>query len=362
MQWIADTIFSVPTLRAFTPRIISRTALELMRRSAVFLEYTSTGSDGRVGWIELQNKLEAFSLFEYVDFELGAETTDTLLKLVAGASRLGRYRSIWAMEGVGHHYANLQCRSGRIPDKLLHEESTGGLPPASLVPLHTGMGLALAEGVLGSVDREPAKCSEFIDTLMRLCRENSREGYAGAAFEALGLVARILYPRLIEAINHYLSQNNTLLAYFWHGIGRGTYFSPEYLLPFCSKPWQAVEMGQREAPHETGRRNTLAGLAWALTLVNIRHPEIIAAFLKYHAAQVSTNDAFANGVCSALVVWRQVSPEDPYIEALQRYVPPDGYSPPPGLWNQCVTQSCHRALSYQQVPMQTAIGEVFRYQ
>lgn len=362
MQWNAGAIFNVLTLRALTPRIISMSALELMRQSAAALHYASTDWDARAAWIEFQNKIEAFSLFEYVDFELGVDRNASLQDLVLQASRLDSYRSVWAMEGLGHYCASLHCRSGQFPARLFSEEHTRSLPPGSLIPLHTGMGLALAENVLGPAAGQPENLSGLIDTFTSLCRDNAQEGYAGAVFEALGLVARTLYPGLIEPVQKHLSRNETLLAYFWHGVGRGSYFNVENFPPFCSALWNSIDVFQNKTCCGLGRRNMLSGLGWALTLVNIRHPEVMETFLKHHGAQVATDEVFANGVSSALVIWRQISPQGPYIKALQSYVPRNADAAFLELWNYCVTQSCDRALSYQESLPGTAVSEVFRYQ
>jgi hypothetical protein len=364
MQWIAETIYSILRWRAFPPRYMLRSALEMLRQSAEVLQSLSAAPDGRAVWNELQNKIEAFSLFEYADSELGVTGKPdlSLQEIVLRAFQLGPYRSVWAMEGVGRYYANLHSFPGQIPDKLLCEENTRGLPTASLIPLHTGMGLALAECALELLSRPPANDFRLIDKFAQLCRDNSRDGYAGAAFEALGLVARNLYPQLIAGIDSYLSRDGVLLAYFWHGIGRGIYFNPGNFPPFCSAPWTALEMCRCEPHHETGKRNAMAGLAWALTLVNIRHPEIISTFLRYHGAEVAQDDAFANGVRSATVVWRDISPGDFYLDALQTYVPDDADSFLLELWNRCVAQSCLESLSYQRVPVpKRAISDVFCY-
>lgn len=122
-------------------------------------------------------------------------------------------------------------------------------------------------------------------------------------------------------------------------------------------------MCRHEPAHQLGRQNAIAGLAWALTLVNIRHPEVLAAFLQHHGTEVAKDDAFANGVCSAMVVWREVSPGDPYLDALQTYVPENAKSFLLELWNRCVTQSCLQSLSYQRASVpKRAISDVFRYQ
>jgi hypothetical protein len=216
MQWVVNTIYSMLRWRAFPPRYIFRLALEMARQSAAVLQSAST-PDGYAVWSELQNKIEAFSLFEYADSELGVAGHPgvPLHELVSRAFQLGPYRSVWAMEGLGYCYAGLHSHGG-----LFCEDKTSRLPAASLVPLHTGMGLAFAQRVLESMSGNQSRDFTLLDKFAQLCRDNSQNGYAGAAFEALGLVTRNLYPHLVPVVDAYLSQSEVFLAYFWHGIGR----------------------------------------------------------------------------------------------------------------------------------------------
>src|SRR5262249_30598697 len=145
---------------------------------------------------------------------------------------------------------------------------------------------------------------------VQLCRANSLPQYWPIAFEALGLVVRNLYPGLIAPLDRYFSnRDEDLLAYFWHGIGRGTYFLPADSLPHWSAPWQGFGTCL-QAPHELGQRNAVAGFAWAMALVNLRQPEIVAAFLERHGTNANKDDAFANGIFSAAAVWLNCAPQD----------------------------------------------------
>jgi hypothetical protein len=334
--------------------------LEMVGQTASAIQFLSAEPDSCAVWSELQNKIEVFSLFEYADSELGLISNPglQLREVVHRAFQLGSYHSVWAIEGVGHHYASLH-----FPGKFLGDDNIPKLPAASLIPLHTGMGLALAEYLLESIRKCPANGAELIRAFAHLCWSNSCSGYAGAVFEALGLVARSLYPNLMPALDEYLSPMETLVSYFWHGVGRGVYLHPINSLPLCSAPWKALEMCQSEPPHEAGRQNAVAGLAWALTLVNIRHPEVLAAFLRWHGREVADSEAFANGMWSSMAVWRDVSPGDIYLNVLERYVPNNAGALLAQQWKQCVTQSCRQSLSYQMVhASKRVISDLFRYQ
>jgi hypothetical protein len=345
-----------------TPRYIIKTALDMAQQSAQVLSRLDPYADGKIAWDEFKNKVQAFSLFQFVDsaLDLSPRGDRSLLELVDRAAKLGDYSSVWAIEGLGNYYANLQLRRGAFPDHLLSGNQSG-MPSARLMPLHTGMGLALAESVLGAMSEESPYETGLLSQFLLLCRSNSQEGYWGAVFEALGLVARNLYPHLVSSIDLYLRQNNEeLLAYFWHGIGRGIYFAPTNFLPFRSAPWKAVDMCLHEPPHELGKRNAVAGLAWALSLVNIRQPEILAAFLKCHEPNMGEADAVANGICSAMMIWLDSAPNDRYLTAMARYEP-DSSLPP--VWKKYVRQSCTLASHYYSVlKSQKRLGELFRYQ
>ena len=75
-------------------------------------------------------------------------------------------------------------------------------------------------------------------------------------------------------------------------VGRAIYFSARYFLPWTRIPWASIA---GEAPHEIGRQNIISGLAWAITLVNMRHPAVMERLITEHQGELD-KDAFANGV------------------------------------------------------------------
>ncbi|MCA1636429.1 MAG: hypothetical protein LC802_22745 [Acidobacteria bacterium] len=360
---------SLRILDALTPRAMMKAAFEVMQLSAETFRLLTPGQDGRVAWQEFRNKLQAYDLFGHVDFTLrlpeGVELP--LAELVARASALETYRAVWATEGVGHYFAENRRRKEGALRGLLGEENTRGLPPHCLIALHTGMGLSLAECALSSANARGSD-SDVQPVLRRfdtLCRDNSREGYTGATFEALGLVARNLYPHMIPAIDgHLRTLGEELLGYFWHGVGRGIYFAPTNFLPFGSSPWWAVKMTEEEPPHELGRLNALSGLAFALTLVNIREPEILEAFLRHHGDRLSAGGAILNGITSSLVVWCASTRDDPYLAWLSQHRPARRAPGVSELWETWVSRACEdaRRRFYPALTEHRALGEVFRYQ
>src|SRR5207247_3295386 len=133
------------------------------------------------------------------------------------------------------------------------------------------------------------------------------------------LVARNLYPHLVSPIDRLLLQTDERLdGLFWHGVGRALYFAPTNFLPCGTSLLRAIQMTQREPAHSLGRLNALAGLVWAATLVNIRHPEIMENFINTHGDQFSMWEPFYNGVTSSIVVWQDSARDDTSVSQFCR--------------------------------------------
>ena len=359
---MVDSMYDALTLDAFTPRGALRTTFRALRQSAEALRLLAPGRDSSCAWQELKNKLQAFELFEHVDWVLRVGNRPALAELVEKASALDSYLAVWAYEGVGHYFAEVLAEQPETPTHLLTGPAVTALRPGSLAPLHAGMGLSFADRVL---KRLQPQCSvsevrEALSNFEMLCEMNSQPGYGGAAYEALGLVCRNLYPQLLATIDEQLSAlGEDKVGYFWHGVGRAVYFAPTGFMP-CASSQRQYERTQTEPPHDLGRLNATAGFAWALTLVNIRHPEIIEAFLKRYGSQLCLNDAFSNGVASSVLIWHDSAPNDPHIAGLLRYRPAPDVSES---WNAQVKAPCEEALRsyYEALKESGRLGEVFRY-
>ncbi len=348
-----------------TPRLAVRTLFQIMQDSAGIVELITPHHDGQIAWRELQNKLQSFYLFEHVDsvLSISGRAEPSLPELLDRASRLGPFFSVWATEGLGHYYSDWHLSHGSLPDQLLSGPRAPYLPPASLIPLHAGLGLSFVESLLRATDKGQLDAAAVVSTLIQFCHNNVQRGFQGEVWEALGLAARNLYPHLVAAIDLLLSRiDSALQAYFWHGVGRAIYFAPTNFLPFRNAPWKAVQMCLVEPSHSLGKRNALAGFSWALTLVNLRNPEVMATFLKHHWKDIVHSDAFANGVCSAIVVWHDSAPSDDDLDAFYRYEPPKSDPSLIDLWHKYVTQTRNDALRYHRVlAKHNALGEIFRY-
>lgn len=363
---IVDFMYDVFTLEAFTPRTLTKMTLDVMGRSADLFGTLTANPNDRAAWLEFKNKMEAFDLFEHVDSALGfrSKSAASLPELIEKASARGPFFSVWVTEGLGHYYAETVCDQTETPRSLLSDQNSGRLPSTSLAPLHAGMGLSFANRALKRVRAQSSEqeIRAALEEFIALCRDNSSPGYLGAACEPLGFVARNLYPQMIQPIDRQLSVcEGDLLGYFWHGVGRAIYFAPTNFLPSKNSTRRGLELCLQEPPHLVGRLNALAGFVWALTLVNIRQPEILESLLRLHCEQFSESDAFSNGISSAIVIWRDSTRDDSYIVRLSEHQPSD-----PSLieaWNELIAGAASDAVQiYPSLKRHDSVGEAFRYQ
>ncbi len=361
---MAELMCNPLTSLAFTPRGMMKLSFDMMQLSAAAVRWLAPWRETRRGLQEFENKLEAFNLFVHVDSVLANTSQGEvyLPELIGKAEALEPYRAVWATEGLGYYLATRISEQGEAPRNLLNDRRED-LPARSLAALHAGMGLAIANRLMKTIRprSHESEIRRVLDQFVMVCRENSRADYVGAAYESLGLVTRNLYPQMIPQLDQELGKiDEDLVGYFWHGVGRGIYFAPTNFLP-DGNSGRAVKMTCQEPPHELGRRNALAGLAWAITLVNIRHPEILESFLKHHGHQLGDRDAFINGVSSSVMIWRDSTVDDPSLEAFCNYQPDSSDRTLVERWEEMVRRPCLRALEhvYPALKARRRLGEVF---
>jgi hypothetical protein len=359
-----DLMYSALTFEAFTPRRVMKLGLDLMSQSAAAIRVLAPWPEIRLASLEFQNKVETFDLFEHVDatVHIPAGGEVRLPNLIEQIKNLDTFRAVWANEGLGHYVAEMVWQQCGPPRNLLTDE-TDELPGNTLAALHAGLGLSFANRALKAIASKTDKSEirRALDQFFALCRDNSKAGYAEAAYEALGLTARNLYPHLVPAVDQQLSEmGEDLRGYFWHGVGRAIYFAPTNALPDGHSSARELKMTFAEPPDETGRRNALAGLAWALTLVNIRHPDVLEGFLRRHRDQLIHDEAFANGVGSSVLIWRDSTGDRPPLTTFCKFEPDDPEMS--ACWEQLVGRPCRDALNhYVNLKKHRALGEVFRY-
>jgi hypothetical protein len=356
------------TTEALDPGNVMRTMIDSALRSPELLRLAVPGRTSRVAWTELRNKVEAFGLFATADTAVGfnRQSGFDLLDAVRRVTALEPYPGLWTTEGLGYYYAVAALQTAERPERLLSGRLADQLPARCLVPLHTGMGLAIALKMLLEFSKRSsrAEVGDMLAAYLKLCRDNAREGYTDAVIEALGLIAKIVRPRLLFTLDEQLLATDPEMAGpFWHGVGRGLYFSLGNILPCGSVLWPSLRKARAEPPHDLGRDNAVAGFAWAVTLVNIRDPEVLEMLLRRQGAEIPDTGAFANGVNSAATVWYDWAPETPYLAQLCRYRPKHADPHFMETWNQNAASYCDGVLTenYNVLTQRGRLGDLFEF-
>ena len=285
-------------------------AIEMMQQSARLVGSFIPGRGFFWDWPELDNKIEAFRLFQSADRVLHLPVDRMPLdEVVDRALAEHNFRAIWILEGVGY----IKGTSSRADVKgLLTEGSGARLPGRAMISLHAGMGTAFGEKFLGELGARPSvtQIQEAIERFLTACRANCRPGWADATVESLGLVVRLLYPNLLPTVSAEMGKLSPgLRTLFWHGVGRSLYFQPLNFLPLAGSPRRMLYSAGQESALPDDRHNVLAGLIWAVTLVNLSQPVVIRSAASA-CAELKMKDEFVNGFISALMAWRNMAPED----------------------------------------------------
>jgi len=317
------------------PERLAAAALGMMRLGAEVMGGAIPG-EARSEWRELGNKLHAFEWFTFAGPRLGrgAAERDLLARCAERAAALpDAYTGLWAMEGLGYAFPG---GAGGAP---------AGLSARAAVPLSTGSALAVAEGLLAQLERGGEADHEVVQGWLERCGGGPSPGAHALAVEALGLVARTLHPWRLARLDQLLAAADPVLPeYLWHGVGRGLYFAPMHLLPWSGGCRRAFAKASDEPPREAGRRNAVAGLAWALTLVNVRSPEVVEGALAACGEEVDAGQAaVANGAASALQVWRQWAGADGLLARFLAYRPAGAGRAE--RWRRRVVDPCREALA-----------------
>jgi hypothetical protein len=79
-----------------------------------------------------------------------------------------------------------------------------------------------------------------------------------------------------------------------------------------------MKMCLSEPRHEAGKRNAISGFCFALTMVNLRQPEILDALFKHHATQAL---ACVDGIKAAIAAWDVSGGEIEMVERIAEYRP-----------------------------------------
>lgn len=362
-------------LDMLNPRQTVKSTATMMQWSREMAKSVGPGQAGRLAWQELRNKLTVFNLVYNIPktLNLPAEPPyPPLSELVGRAYELDQYPALWAVEGLGHYYGDTFWKRKEVPRDAL--TNVDDLPSGSLTMLHAGLGMAIAQHFMKGINHLSALSDvrQALKQIVLLCRENSKPGYEGAAIESLGLISRsgAFYgetrpDEMVQVIAHILEDMDPeAYGYFWHGVGRSIYFSPINFLPGYGAIWHPIEMIRREAPDRVAKLNAFAGLSWGVTMVNVRHPRILANLLKHlNTDEETEREGFVNGVSSGLMMRQDTTPDAPFISDL--YMQSIGGSADfNAKWHDLVQQPCETALQeyYPALKEHQHLGDIFRYQ
>lgn len=309
------------------------------------------GAAGRFGLplVELETRLRVFELFRWGEAAAGLAPADSspLEAGVRGALRLDAWQALWVLEGLAFARGVAAARPGRGPGD--------GIPTRWWIPLHTGTGCALADEALGPMRkaRGESELARRVAALVERCGALSAPGYALATFEPFGFMTAMLEPGLARRVaGHLAALDPELWSAFWHGVGRGSYFAA------WGSAGRSLVEAWRAAPGRSEALEVLSGATWALTLVHLGRPGIVAAGIAEAGRRLSPEGrlAMSDGVASAVLVWHHGHGFDPLLAGLL-----DQGAEAPTLWEEIAVEPCRRVLDRAEPPGCGRPGELFRY-
>jgi len=358
-----------PTL--LTPELLSpaawaSVAVEVAERSAVAARQLAAGHAALVV-AKLRSTGVVFCLVldAAQRLDVPAAPPFPLYDLLGRAYALGPFEALWAVEGLGHEYGDSFFARGVTPHAILRDARTSELPDRSLTMLNAGVGLSLAKNTLDGAGWRPSEpeLRALVEEILRLCRDNAREGYLGCALESLGLVTQTFHAQLVPPVDRVLRQiAPEVLGYYWHGVGRALFFAPVNFLP--GSDGLLFEMAASAAPDEAARLNAVAGAAWGYVLVTQRDPRIAAELLiGPYGERLAESGAFANGVASAMMMRFDTTPDAPFIQPFLQYRPDPPNPRLAELWDRLIRIPGETALAvyYPVIKRQNRLGDIFEY-
>ena len=283
-------------------------------------------------WRELRNKARAYWLvgLKRRSLRRGATLRELVEQLYEEREECTEY----CLERLCYDFVNAWWRRhGRAPHGLLAEAA--GLPEPSLALLHSGLGMALSRRLLRPLGAgcPPTELAARLCRFLELVRENSQRPFAPVAVEAAGLIVRMFLPRLRFGVAHWMrSAGEDLEGLYWHGVGRGTYFIPATSLPRPGALRFALALCRREPPDDANRLHALAGLAFAVAMINWHQPVLIERLFgllgeREEAAPHDEAEAFASGVAACVLARRATLAAATPPPPLLRYAPPAAAGP-----------------------------------
>jgi hypothetical protein len=317
---------------------------------------------------ECRNKCKIMTLVQGLESYMDREGKVPLQTIVEKCYALGTFPALWAVEGAGKDLAEWHMAHNQNPSGILTEARLDPQWDKALLMLHAGMGLGFAKY---HVERLPSSPSEeevrhAVVRTVELCRRNSRPGYYGAAMESLGLVSRFMknadFCRRVHGVLTGAAPDS--VGFFWRGVGRCLYFHPINFMPGFARPCRALDLCEAEAPSPELKETLLSGVAWALTVVNMSHPEVMEWVLAHDAEYFGGSPGYRNGVMSSVIMRYDTTPDDPKIPQFMNHRPNPRNAALCALWDSRIQQSFESAIHsiYPILKKHKRLDEVFHYQ
>jgi len=370
---VTDLIFSMMTPEVFDPR--SEINAEVTQVVSETFRNLNPAQNGMLTLQELRNKAAVFGLVYRVPsiLELAKDgASRRLTEPLKKAYDQDEYSALWVVEGLGHFIGDTYTENDEVPRAALSEAVAGEIDAKSLTMLHAGVGMAITQRWMKSLNHRSSRSDVrvVVERIIEDCKASSEKGYEGATLESLGLITRngqfygeTRPDEMVAVVSAVLREiDEKVYDYFWHGVGRATYFLPINFVPGYGSIWHALELARREAVDVRARLNSVAGLSWGVTMVNIRHPEIVAILLEQLGEDHSKDhQAFSNGVVSGLIMRADTTPGAAIIDGFCEYLPEDEALA--AKWSHWVQKPCRLALEHYhpKLAQHQCLGEIFRY-
>src|SRR6266571_4686427 len=261
---------------------------------------------------------------------------------------IGDFENIWSVEGLGHVYSQRTWSGREDAEGILIEGQAAHMPEKSLTMMHAGLGLCLAESLMKQLtpDSSVSETERVLKTFIKLCKNNSRQGYVGCALESLGLVTRCFNYPMVDLVQRVLADvDETAWEFFWRGAGRALYFSPGHMVQPLFSPWIAAE---QEAPNDRAHKILRAGITWPTNIVNMRQPEIFEDLIKRRGSMEENEGTIRHGVAASTTMAMDITPNHPVVKSYLEYKPKSSDPKVIALWDKLVHEPVYRAVNRYQ--------------
>lgn len=315
---------------------------------------------------EAKNKAHIMGLVNGLASYVDEAFSTPVPALVEKCYSLGQFPALWAIEGLGKDIGEWHMKRDENPRGIMQDIQLDPKWDGAWLMLHAGEGMAFAKYY---IDRMKTRSDDEIDHAVKravdLCRANSRPGYFGAAMESLGLVSRFMgdgkYCLKVDRV--LKSYAPDCRGFFWRGAGRAIYFHPINFFPGLVTPCRAIGMCANEAPDPEMLQNLMAGVAWAMTVVNMITPQVMEWAIANHDDYFSGSPGYFSGVISSCIMRYDTSPQLDLIQKFRYYKPDQSNPVLAGLWNSKITGSLNTALDvvYPLLKKHHRLDEVFHY-